>query len=164
MFLKKLYCEPVGLFKPVEFKNGINFIFGKKDNANDAKKSLNGIGKSSLLDLLDFCMLCDFTVRNPRLHLEKTRLLNYDIALDFEINNKNYTIKRNVKKPNEIKIIDHKETVFELDDCKQFLCDLIFKDDNYDGKYSNRWFRRLIPFFIKRNGIKHIPLSFTWNK
>jgi len=150
MFLNKLYCEPAGLFKPVKFKNGINFIFGKKDNATDAKKSLNGIGKSSLLDLLDFCMLCDFSKKNPRLNSEEKRLSNYNIVLDFEINNHYYTIKRNVKKPNEIKIVDgNQKTVYELDDCKQFLCDLIFKDDNYKGKYSNRWFRRLMPFFIK---------------
>jgi len=65
MFLKRLYSEPFGLFrsgKPehphiIVFKDGFNFIFGKKDNAADSKESLNGIGKSTICDLIDFCYL-----------------------------------------------------------------------------------------------------------
>ena len=32
MYLNKLYTEPI-TFEPVEFKSGINFIFGKKEKS-----------------------------------------------------------------------------------------------------------------------------------
>jgi len=60
MYLRKLTSEPRGLLHlyngqdEVNFVEGINFIFGKK-TLPDA--SLNSIGKSCLLDLIDFCLL-----------------------------------------------------------------------------------------------------------
>ena len=62
MLLNKLYSEPLGLFsKTVEFKNGVNFIFAKKDKSSDAKKSLNGVGKSLFLNFLDYALLSSET-------------------------------------------------------------------------------------------------------
>ncbi|MBI5122798.1 DUF2326 domain-containing protein [Candidatus Roizmanbacteria bacterium] len=153
MFLNKLYSEPAGLFDLIEFKEGINIIFGKKDSHSDAKKSLNGIGKSTTLDLIDFSLLSSFTKEhNSRLYSakEKGLLKNYSIVLEFEINNDDYIIKRNFEKPNEI--IFGKTGALEAytyTDLKTKLCSLIFHTEQYVGKYSNTWLRSLLPFFIK---------------
>jgi len=101
MFLKRLYSEPPGLFRSgksehpdtVVFKDGFNFIFGKKDSS-ESKEPLNGIGKSSLADLIDFCLLADFGSKNKRLYKEKDRLKGYKIILEFEVNGVDYIIKR----------------------------------------------------------------------
>ncbi|KAF0147691.1 MAG: hypothetical protein FD188_3527, partial [Ignavibacteria bacterium] len=61
MKLKKLYTIPTQIFDTVVFHDGINFIFGIKD---DTDESLNGIGKSLLLDFLDFTLLGSFTLNN----------------------------------------------------------------------------------------------------
>lgn len=37
MYLLRLYSETIGLFDSVEFKNGVNFIYGKKRKI-DSKK------------------------------------------------------------------------------------------------------------------------------
>jgi uncharacterized protein YydD (DUF2326 family) len=159
MFLKRLYSEPGGLFKHtinkdgiVEFKNGINFIFGKKDSENDATESLNGIGKSLLLDLLDFCLLSSFDKRrNSRLYEAKEFLKGYKIVLEFEIEGVTYMIRRSVDNPSKIEFGElNNVTNFEtVSDLGQVLCDLIFKVPDYPGYYESNLLRKLLPFFIK---------------
>lgn len=41
MYLLRLYSEPIGLFDSVEFKNGVNFIYGKKEKLTP-KNSIKG--------------------------------------------------------------------------------------------------------------------------
>lgn len=150
MFLQKLYSEPNGLFKTIEFKDGVNFIFGKKEKTSDPKESLNGIGKSLTLDFLDFCLLSSFQKNHcPRLFAASQYLLGYQICLEFEVDDSNYIIKRNIETPSKIivgPIGEEKE--LSLKEAKEYLCDLIFKR-NYGGYYSNSWLRKLLPFFIK---------------
>ena len=90
MFLKRLYSEPFGLFRSgkrehpytIVFKEGFNFIFGKKDKS-DTKEPLNGLGKSTVADLIDFCLLADFSSKNSRLYKEKNRLEKYLIVFYY---------------------------------------------------------------------------------
>jgi uncharacterized protein YydD (DUF2326 family) len=151
MFLKKLYSEPSRLFQPVEFKNGINFIFGKKHTALDTKESLNGIGKSTLLDLIDFCLLSDFSKKNTRLYKEIKRLTHHKIVLEFEIQGIHYLIKRTVDKPRDIEFGLFSETpqVIKIDDLKEKLFGLIFDNPDYRGKLNSSWYRKLMLFFLK---------------
>lgn len=150
MLLRKLYTEPVEIFEPVEFHNGMNFIFGKKESGNP-KSSLNSIGKSTFLDLIDFCLLASFTrSHNPRLY-ESTKLIgDLTIILEFEINSDIYIIKRNFIKPNLIEFGKKEETNFyPIQELKIKLGNLIFKQDNYSGIFYSNWFRSLITFFLK---------------
>jgi uncharacterized protein YydD (DUF2326 family) len=151
MFLKKLYSEPSKLFQPVKFKNGINFIFGKKHTAKDTKESLNGIGKSTLLDLIDFCLLSDFSSKNTRLYKERKRLTAHKIVLEFEIQGIHYLIKRTVDKPRDIEFGLFSETpkVIKIDDLKEKLFDLIFDNPDYRGKLDSSWYRKMMLFFLK---------------
>ncbi|MEN8217734.1 MAG: DUF2326 domain-containing protein [Pseudomonadota bacterium] len=151
MFLKKLSSEPPRLFQPVEFKNGINFIFGKKHTAKDTKESLNGIGKSTLLDLIDFCLLSDFSKKNTRLYKEKKRLTNHKIVLEFEIQGIHYLIKRTVDKPRDIEfgLFGQTPKVIKIDDLKEKLFGLIFDNPDYSGKLNSSWYRKLMLFFLK---------------
>lgn len=60
MILKRLYLTPNSPFGVITFKPGINFIFGKKEvTEGNEKQSLNAIGKSTFLDLIDFAFLAD---------------------------------------------------------------------------------------------------------
>lgn len=159
MFLKRLYSEPSGLFrsgKPnnpdtIVFKNGFNFIFGKKDSS-ESRAPLNGIGKSTLADLIDFCLLADFSSRNKRLYKEKDRLENYKIVLEFEIQNVDYIIKRSVTDTKDIEfgIINQEEKV-AIKEAKEILLKLIFDNPAYDGSINEKWYRSLMTFFLKVN-------------
>jgi len=161
MYLSKLYSEPEGLFPKVEFTTGINFIFGKKSSSNDPKKSLNSIGKSTFLDLIDFALLASFQRRhNPRLYKAKDIMSGYKVVLEFEINGKKYIIKRGVDKHKEIEFFDgSKKHLYSVNELSPILCDLVFMRDDYEGYYSQQWLRRLISFYMKIQ--KHKKGSFS---
>ena len=148
MILKSIYSEPEGLFPKVKFVNGINFVFGEKD-AKNSKKSLNGIGKSLFLDLINFCLISNIS---PRLSKAKEQGLldDFSAVLEFKAGGKDFIIKRSFKKSSEIIIVRGDESNrLSTSEAKEFLCDLIFYNSDYPGKYSNTWFRKLMPFFIK---------------
>lgn len=168
MFLSKIYSEPIGLFNDavcengtIEFKNGINYIYGKKDSAH-ATESLNGIGKSLLLDLIDFCLLSSADKSgNPRLYEAKKHLSGYKIVLEFNVDHTDYVIKRSIDKVGTIEFgkkgnIATFENRLEL---SERLCDLIFKSNSYTGYYENTLFRKLMSFFLKIH--KHKNPKFT---
>ncbi|MFA5962080.1 MAG: DUF2326 domain-containing protein [Parcubacteria group bacterium] len=155
MFLSKLYSEPSGLFESIEFVDGLNFIFAKKDNKSDKKKSLNGIGKSLLLNLLDYCLLSSET-QHIKSAKSNNELDDYSVVLEFIVDDKIYVVKRSFKTPNQDILFGEKDKELKYygntkkdKELSRILCDLIFKDANYNGKYSNEWLRKLLPFFIK---------------
>ncbi|MCE5185870.1 MAG: DUF2326 domain-containing protein [Planctomycetaceae bacterium] len=152
MYLLRLYSEPSDLIGPIEFVNGINFIFGKKDKSTDPKNSLNGIGKSVFLDLIDFCLLASFQKNHsPRLYKAKNILAEHKIVLEFEHNGSEYILKRQPDDPSrniEFGVKGNTRT-YTARNLKQRLCDLIFERTNYEGKYDSEWLRKLLPFFVK---------------
>jgi len=152
MLLHKLYPEPLDLFETVKFKNGVNFIFAKKDKDSDTKKSLNGVGKSLLLNFLDYALLSS-TTSHIRSAKENNDISKYSIVLEFKIEKKLFTLKRSLKEENVISVEPEKESAIKFEstkEAKQYLCDLIFKNEKYEGNYYNTWLRKLIPFFIKK--------------
>lgn len=157
MILKKLYLEPDSLFEPIVFKPGINFIFGKKEvSEGNEKLSLNGIGKSTFLDLIDFALMSSFTKNNSkRLYdaYNKGILKGKSVVLEFTIDKKLYTITRPFDDASKAQLSSSKskaENNFQnIDNVKEVLCDLIFKRENYPGYFSNHWLRKLIPFYLK---------------
>lgn len=170
MFLKRLYSEPSGLFcsgKPehphtIVFKEGFNFIFGKKDNDDDKKESLNGLGKSTVCDLIDFCLLADFNAKNSRFFKEKRRLENYTIVLEFEVNGKEYIIKRSAGNQSCITLGEiGEEANFEFRDAKDKLQKLIFDNPSYSGKLKELSYRTLLSFFMKIHKKKNSKSEFS---
>mgnify|MGYP001104134755 CR=1 FL=1 len=152
MYLNKIYSEPIGLFDPVHFKNGLNFIHGVKDD-DTPKESLNSVGKSTFLDLIDFTLLSSFSkTHNQRLYKAKEIMSGYDIVLEFEINDNNYLIKRNVDEPNLIEFGKLKEdsSIYPIKELKRLLGNLIFKRTEYEGVFlPEKWFRNLMLFYVK---------------
>lgn len=150
MILTKLRCEPTGLFDEVPFKRGVNFIFWKKA-VDDPKKSLNGIGKSLLLDIVDFCLWSNLSERLKMCQKNvEIWLGGYSAVLEFKIQNNDYIIKRSFGKTEEVEITTRWEAKsYKVSEARSILCDLIFLDDSYRWKYYNIWFRKLLPFFVK---------------
>lgn len=156
MFLQKLYSEPIGLFrsgKPedpytIVFKDGFNFIFAKKDETN-SKEPLNGTGKSTLADLIDFCLLADFNSKNKRLYKEKERLKDYKIVLEFEINNVKYIIKRSTNDSRNVEFgFLNQERELPFKDAKIRLFHIIFGGSK-NSIADEKWYRSLVSFFLK---------------
>lgn len=147
MILRRLYTTPDDLFDAVEFRMGSNLIFGHKD----ASGSLNGIGKSTFLDLLDFALLSSYQkTNNNRLFLAFDKLTKHDITLEFETGGKIYSIHRSVDSPNDIIFeADGNKAATTLKDAKKRLSQLIFLQPKYPGVYSDDWYRKLVSLFLK---------------
>lgn len=150
MYLTKIYSEPPDLFPMVEFKNGVNFIYGSK-NVNDAKESLNSIGKSTFLDLIDFCLLgSPLKNHNPRLFAAKTIIEDYYISLEFLIGETTYKISRTMSDSNNIIFGElDQESEIRIENMRKILGNLIFKRESYDGIFHPDWYRTLINFYLK---------------
>ena len=136
MLLRRLYTAPDDLFEAVEFKMGSNLIFGHKDPMLNAADSLNGIGKSTFLDLLDFCLLSSFTkTNNNRLFLASEILTKHEILLEFESGGAVYTISRSIDSPNDITFItsDGTKTEMTIKEAKKRMSELAFARNDYDG-------------------------------
>ncbi len=160
MILDKIYSEPKWLFEDIEFKKGINFIFARKIPSEDKKNSLNGLGKSLLLNLIDFCLLSSETV-----HIKSAKknndLLGYSIVLEFTIDDKHFLLKRPFDKPNKGIIfgeiwstMNSYENTPKNKELTRILCELIYKDETYKWRFLTSWLRTLTPFFIKSQASK----------
>ncbi len=132
--LKRLYSDPE-VFKPLDFRMGVNIISGEKVEANRKNpqgKKTNGVGKSICIEFINYCLLKK--VKHSRISLIPDDVLSADvkICLDIEINGKNITIIRK-KKDNDKPIIvaDNQETVYNsLEDATKYLSSLLFQNES----------------------------------
>lgn len=151
MILQKIYSEPHGLFETTEFREGLNFIYGSKE-PNSPKKSLNSIGKSTFLDLIDFCLLSSYQKNhNSRLFSAHNILVGFDIILEFKIQNVEYVVKRNVENPNKVIFGRKYEELitYKIEDLKRVFFGLTFSRNKYEGIQNSNWYRGLISFYVK---------------
>ena len=136
MKISKLYANNDN-FKTIVFDNGINFIL------SDA----NGVGKSSLFKLIDFCLLGD------KHFLGHEHFKDYIFYIELQISSNRYiTIKRPIKSGKNIELKITKEKSMLLDE----------KDFNIKGSlgvaktffenkvnYSINKFRTYITYFLR---------------
>ncbi len=167
IILKRLYSE-TGLFDPVKFTLGINIILGEYTRPKEERSELNGIGKSTLIRLIDFALLSD-TTRNSFFNINKTKyhfLKDHSIVLEIEIEGNTFFIKRSFS---ESKIPQFGNDIHDLkeyheNELRTILGNLFFGKDEYQGYFESTWFRKIIRFFIKddiNNYERKDPLKFS---
>lgn len=158
MILKKLYTDPSKFFEPIEFVNGINFIYAYRDpnvpKDIDSESDLNGLGKSSFLDLIDFCLGSQFDgTHSPRLYsaLQEEILLGITVYLEFEVEGTPITVFRSFNSPNIIGFKLGQQRIFykKIEQAREYLFNYIFSRSNYSGIAEPIWLRSLIQFYIK---------------
>lgn len=179
----RIYDNQKKLVKEITFQSGLNVILADITEAEDKqhdKKSRNGAGKSSLIEIIDFCLGGN----------EKTigakELEDWLYALDIELKGTLYTVYRSVKNSSKIyfsecdfsnwsikpkKIKQKTETlesfhyVLKEEDWKKFLGETFFDiiDDNFESYYPT--YRSLISYFIRYRESAFIdPFKFFSNQ
>ncbi len=158
--LKRLYSE-TNLFDEVRFKNGLNIVMG---NYSSAQREINGIGKSTLVRLIDYTLLS----RNTKARFFDVRkfpfLKGHNVVLEFYVGDEIYCIKRWFGRNDVLfgrvdsgDIGEYPEEIL-----KSTLGDIFFKV--YDNTYcESKWFRSLIHFFIKddlNHQVRKVPYNF----
>ncbi|GAB6888940.1 DUF2326 domain-containing protein [Desulfothermus okinawensis JCM 13304] len=158
--LKRLYSE-TGLFDEVKFKEGLNIILGKYSST---QKEINGIGKSTLIRLVDYCLLSQ-TAKNKFFNVKTFPFLDsHNVVLEFYMQNEIYFIKRWFNKKEILfgKMGTTDVHEYSEKELKSVLADIFFKAYN-NTYYENKWFRSLIKFFIKddlNHQVRKVPYNF----
>ena len=165
--LNRIYSE-TRLFDRVTFHPGINIILGKypSDERNtDGKRSVNGIGKSTLVRLIDFALLSSpgRGALNPK---KLAFLQDHNVVLEFTVDEVIYKIVRSFKNPGMVRFGRKDKPLVEYTrlELKEILGNKFFMSGTYPGGYyTNTWFRELIRFFVKDDIGRHrqdTPINF----
>ena len=136
MKISKLYSNNTN-FKTITFDKGINFILSNK----------NGVGKSSLFKLIDFCLLGD------KSFLGHEHFKDYIFYIELQIASNRYiTIKRPIVggKNIELKITKQKSMLLDEKDFNK-KCSLSMAKSFFENKvnYSINKFRTYITYFLR---------------
>lgn len=143
--IKKIYSRTLKTFKTIEFKDGFNFLVSESVN----EKSNNGTGKTSLIQIINFCFGSSTEKISSYEDLNKE-----EFSVDVLINNKMITLSRTPQNFTKIKVIDKENLLGDgiledetktVDWVKNKLNKLIFGIE--DEEIS---FRNLISPFMKR--------------
>ncbi|MEI0560260.1 DUF2326 domain-containing protein [Brachyspira pilosicoli] len=130
-------------FNDVVFKqiSGINIIkasrFNKDKSIDDSKNTYNGLGKSLIIHLIDFCLLSD------EIEEFKEKLSDWSFTLFFTINGEEYSIERFC---NNQKIVLFNNKEYTLKVLKELLFEELFDKDTAPSSAS---FRSMISRFLR---------------
>ncbi len=149
--LIRLYSETNLLVKDVKFYPGLNIILGKYSGSKEAK-GINGIGKSSLTRLINYCFLSSSAEKifsQPKYSFLKTD--EHNIVLEFVINTKKYFIKRFFLEADKVFFgsTPKKFEVYEKSEMKKILTNIFFPIENNEVFFEGNRFGTLLNFFIK---------------
>lgn len=131
-------------FKTVVFnKTGASFILAKQDKPEqfDNSKTYNGVGKSLLVSLIDFCL--GATTGSKITKSLYSTLPDWHFILKVEIDNQTYTIIRHTNTPKLICLNNEQLTLSDFCSKLEKLCFEIPSEFQYLS------FRSLLHFFIR---------------
>ncbi|MEV9617070.1 DUF2326 domain-containing protein [Aliarcobacter butzleri] len=170
-------------FKEIEFNiKGFNVILAHRHDDSTDKDSRNGLGKTTLIEIIHFCFGADL---KSLATLNNDKIKSFIFGLDVVINNVYLTIQRSINHSGNILINGQNIDLLNFDDSfytldgniqipvKQFnmkmgklLFDLNIDDSN---KYSPT-FRALFSYFVRKNieaftsPFKFSDTQREWNK
>lgn len=163
--LIRIYSD-TGLIDAVPFHNGINIILGKYSEEKEAR-GINGIGKSSLVRLIDFTLLSGKAEKRfSQKKYDFLREEEHTITLEFKINNQTFFIKRpfaDTKKiffGKQLNLLDE----FEKSEMPKVLEGVFFPTENSEVFFEGKRYGTLMEFFVKddlQSQQRFDPLNFV---
>lgn len=148
-------------FKTIYFKNGFNVILAERTKESTKKDSRNGLGKSTLIEIIHFCL-----GGKKGETLSKPQLEDWTFTIEIDLGGKKYSVSRNTAEPKNVFIegdcsdwpiqpnIDKNTNrqILSQNDWTRNLGVLMFDiQSTYEGKYHPT-FRSMISYFIRKNG------------
>lgn len=163
--LNRLFSDTDLLVKNVDFEPGINIIYGKYSGNKEAK-GINGIGKSSLVRLINYMLLSDTAEKEfnkPKYNFLREE--NHSLTLEFESNGKKYFIRREFSVNGTVYfgLSPNNMTEYEKSELLEVLSGLLFPVTNNEVYFEGNKFRTLMQFFIKddiQNKSRKDPTNF----
>lgn len=149
-------------FKNIEFKSGFNVILAERTKESSKKDSRNSLGKSTLIEIIHFCLGAD---RGET--LRKKEMEGWAFTIELDLAGKKYVVTKNTSTKSKVFIegdcsgwpilpdIDKKtgKKVLSNADWKKVLGVLMFGLQlNYEERNYVPTFRSLVSYFARRNG------------
>lgn len=88
-------------FHPVEFTTGLNVVLAERTDASTQKDTRNGLGKSTLIDIIDFCLGARATKDKG---LIQESLADWTFTIDITLAGNRIKATRAIASPNHISI------------------------------------------------------------
>lgn len=150
MYILKLSANKSS-FKEIHFnRTGLNIVKGKRINT-DQKATYNGVGKSLLIRIIDFCLGSN--------HIKGfEKLKDWEFKLEIEINKTIYSVSRTTKEQDKIRLNDIEYT---LTSYREFLMGKIFP---MGKNYKELTYRSLISRFIRPSKESYVSYERIFGK
>ena len=157
-------------FRAVKFRPGLNVVLADRKESSTQKDTRNGLGKSTLIDIIDFCLGSRMRSRHG---LDITPLRDWTFTLECTLAGDRMRISRAVANPNRVVVEGRAEPgnlfgerVLDLRQWHLFLADAMFgvspADDEVPARPS---FRSLVSYFIRRGNDAYLdPFSHFRNQ
>lgn len=148
--LIKIYSD-TNLIDVVSFHNGINIILGKYSEDKEAR-GINGIGKSSLIRLIDFTLLSGKAEK--RFNQKKYDFLRdeeHTLTLEFEASREKYFIKRHFADLKKIYFGKRPDALdeYEKSEMPKVFEGIFFPTENNEVFFEGKRYGTLMEFFVK---------------
>lgn len=151
--LRRLW-SPTRLFEPIEFREGLNLIIGRYSTprTSGGPAGINGIGKSSVVRLLDYLLLSD--QQRKRFTSNKYAFLaeeDHSVILELRASDREVVIRRtfgNAAKVVSLAIDDQPEIQLDEKEARSVLGPLLFPPSAGLAGMDGRM-RSLLAFYIK---------------
>lgn len=168
-------------FHTVEFTAGLNVVLADRTDMSTQKDTRNGLGKSTLLEIIDFCLGAGVK-KGKGLSIEP--LESWAFTLDLTLAGNRVMVTRSISSPNRLVIegatdgwiehpdVDDKtgERVYSLERWKLILGWALFNLPRTNDAFKYKpTYRSLISYFIRRGSdayddpFRHFRLQKTWD-
>lgn len=144
-------------FRTVEFKQGLNLIFAERTMESTRKDSRNGLGKSTVFEIVHFCLGAQARKGQG---VVRDELADWVFSVDIEIGGRALTLTRSVAEPRKIQFSEHGddelaglESVAKPEDISRRLGRLAFglTEQEESVTYAPS-FRSLFSYLVRRGG------------
>lgn len=158
-------------FKSVTFTSGLNIILADRSQKSGKKDSRNGVGKTTLINIIHFCL--GSTLKKDQLPIDKIK--DWEFFIDIELFGERIIVSRSIANPSTVQIqgnhsklslkteksdIDEHD-YYTLDNWKKLLGLSLFNVNYVDKEKYTPSFRNLISYFA-RSGIDAYSAPFNY--
>lgn len=148
-------------FRVVEFGVGLNVVLADRTEAATDRDTRNGLGKSTLIDIIDFCL--GARVRQGE-GLVIDALAGWEFTLEFSVGRERFTVTRAVDRPTKFKVACHGSTatppsatlfgdgLYSQAEWHGLLGKRMFSFDSDESPKYGPSYRSLLSYFVRRGG------------
>lgn len=167
MQLSRLYSNKPKIFVPIEFNSVgddtlMNVVFGEVRDPKNRKKDSHNLGKTTLLNLIDFCLLKGMSP-DQFLAKHRDRFEGFDFFLEIALNDGAFaTVRRGADNPNDVSLKRHDARRLHLVEASEDEWDHPHLSREEAVKLLDGWldlrvlkpydFRKAITYFLRSQG------------